>query len=142
MVRQEYYTFLLSQIFGSFAFVVAVIFLARMQYYRKLVLQMHANDPIISVCSLVGLFLGIFLVVTHNVWELKRLVVVTIMCWLVLINAVSWLALPEKMLAMTKRIFSGNGYHWLIVCLLIFGILFIARSIELFIVYRSALGMH
>ncbi|PJD93938.1 MAG: hypothetical protein CK424_01400 [Legionella sp.] len=142
MLRQEYYSFLLSQIFGSFAFIVAVIFLARMYHYRKLVLQMQADDPIIPVCGLISLLIGIFLVVTHNVWELKRLVVVTVMCWMVLINAVLWLALPEKMLAMTKKIFSDNGYHWLIVCLLVSGLVFLARSIQLFIVYRSALGMH
>ena len=140
MLNQHYYSFLLSQILGTFLFIVAIIIMGRMYYYRKIILQLQAEDPIIPVMAGLTLFLGIVLVVTHNVWELNRATVVTILCWLILIKGLLWLALPEKMLTTMKRVSSGSGYYWFIVAILVTGVIFLAKGMELFIVHRSVLG--
>ena len=140
MLNQHYYSFLLSQILGSFLFIVAIIIMGRMYYYRKIILQLHAQDPIIPVVASLTLFLGIVLVVTHNVWEFNRATVVTVLCWLILIKGLLWLALPEKMLALMKKMSSGAGYYWLIVGLLLTGVIFLGKGMELFIMHRSAMG--
>lgn len=139
MINQHYYSFMLSQILGAFLFIVAIIIMGRMYYYRKIILNLQAQDPIIPVVALITLFLGIVLVVTHNVWELHRTTVITILCWAILIKGLLWLALPENMLAMAKKITAGTGYYWLIVGLLITGVIFLAKGMELFILHRSAL---
>lgn len=142
MLNQHYYSFLLSQILGSFLFIVAIIIMGRMFYYRKIILNLQPQDPIIPVFALTTLFLGISLVVTHNVWELQRATAVTILCWAILIKGLLWLALPEKMLGIAKKITAGTGYYWFIVGLLITGIIFLGKGMELFILHRSALGPH
>jgi hypothetical protein len=141
MLNQHYYSFLLSQILGSFLFLIGIIIMGRMYYYRKILLQLQAEDPIIPVVAGLTLFLGIVLVVTHNVWELNRTTVVTVLCWLILIKGLLWLALPEKMLAMTKRVSSGAGYYWYIVGLLVTGVIFLGKGMELFILHRSVVVM-
>ncbi len=141
MLNQHYYTFLLSQILGSFFFIVAIVVMARMYYYRKIILQIQPEDPYIPVFACMILFLGIVLVVTHSVWVLRQGTIITLICWLILIKGLLWLALPEKMVATTKRICSGTGYYWVIVVLLVMGIILLGKGMELFILYRSALGM-
>lgn len=141
MLNQHYYSFLLSQILGSFLFIIGIIIMGRMYYYRKILLQLQAEDPIIPVIAGLTLFLGIVLVVTHNIWELNRTTVVTVLCWLILIKGLLWLALPEKMLAMTKRVSSGAGYYWYIVALLVTGVIFLGKGMELFILHRSVVVM-
>jgi hypothetical protein len=142
MVNQHYYSFLLSQILGAFLFIVAIIIMSRMYYYRKIILQLQAQDPLIPVVATMTLFLGIVLVVTHNVWELNRITVLTVLCWLILIKGLLWLALPEKMLALMKRVTSGTGYYWLIVGLLLTGVIFLGKGMELFILNRPLLVTH
>lgn len=139
MLNQNYYTFLLSQILGSFLFIVGIIIMGRMYYYRKILLQLQAEDPIIPVVAGLTLFLGIVLVVTHNVWVFNRTTGVTVLCWLILIKGLLWLALPEKMLAMTKRVSSGAGYYWYIVGLLVIGVIFLGKGMEVFILHRSVM---
>ncbi|MEI6095391.1 MAG: hypothetical protein WCR08_08035 [Gammaproteobacteria bacterium] len=137
MLNQHYYSFLLSQILGSFIFIVAIIIMGRMFYYRKILLQLQPQDPIIPVVASLTLFLGIVLVVTHNVWEFNRATGVTVLCWLILIKGLLWLALPEQMLAMMKKVSSGSGYYWCIVALLVTGVIFLGKGMELFILHRS-----
>ena len=106
MLNQHYYSFLLSQILGSFIFIVAIIIMGRMFYYRKILLQLQPQDPIIPVVASLTLFLGIVLVVTHNVREFNRATGVTVLCWIILIKGLLWLALTEQMLAMMKKVSS------------------------------------
>lgn len=141
MINQTYYSFLLSQVLGAFLFIVAIIIMSRMYYYRKIILNLQPQDPIIPVSALMGLLLGVALVVTHNVWTFKHLTVITILSWFILIKSLLWLALPEKMLALAKRMTAGTGYYWLIVGLLIAGVVFLGKGMELFILHRPALVM-
>lgn len=136
MLNQHYYSFLLSQILGSFLFIVAIIIMGRMFYYRKIILQIQPQDPIIPVVAGLSLFLGIILVVTHNNWAWDRSTGVTILCWIIFIKGLVWLALPEKMLALTKRICSGRGYYWWIVMTLLIGVVFLGKGMQLFILNR------
>ena len=116
--------------------------MGRMFYYRKILLQLQPQDPIIPVVASLTLFLGIVLVVTHNVWEFNRATGVTVLCWLILIKGLLWLALPEQMLAMMKKVSSGSGYYWCIVALLVTGVIFLGKGMELFILHRSIVVPH
>ncbi len=141
MLSQLYYSFILSQILGAFLFIFAIIIMGRMYYYRKIILQMQAHDPIIPVVACINLLLGIVLVVTHNVWVWERALFITLMCWLIFIKGLFWLALPEKMLAMAKKVVAGTAYYWLIVSMLLIGVIFLGKGMELFILHRSSLGL-
>lgn len=139
MLNQHYYSFLLSQIFGSFLFILAIVVMGRMYHYRKIILQLQPHDPCIPLAACIALFMGIVFVVTHNVWVWNRTTVVTVFCWLLLAKGLFWLAIPEQMLAMTKRICAGSGYYWIIVISLLIGVIFLGKGMELFILHYSTL---
>lgn len=137
MWTQQYYSFLLSQIFGAFLFIVSIIVMGRMYYYRKIILQLQPQDPCIPVAACFNLFMGIIFVVTHNVWALNRSTFITVLCWLILVNGLLWLAMPEQMLGSTKKVCAGTGYYWMIVICLLVGVMLLGRGMELFILYYS-----
>ena len=137
MLTQHYYSFLLSQIFGAFLFIIAIIVMGRMYYYRKIILQLQPQDPCIPVAACFTLFMGIIFVVTHNVWAWNRSTFVTLLCWLILMKGLLWLAMPEQMLASTKKLCAGTGYYWMIVICLLVGVIFLGKGMELFILHYS-----
>ena len=137
MWTQEYYSFLLSQTFGAFLFIVAIIVMGRMYYYRKIILQLQPQDPFIPVAACFNLFMGIILVLTHNEWRLNSSTYVTAFCWLIFMNGLLWLAMPEQMLASTKKVCAGTGYYWMIVICLLLGVIFLGKGMELFILHYS-----
>ena len=129
----RHYSFLVSQILGAFIFILAIVIMGRMYYFRNIVLKLRPQDPIIPVVASFNLLLGITLVMTHNFWCLKPLTWVTIICWLIFIKGLLWLVFPEKMLTMMKKVISGRGYNWTIVALLVIGVVVFAKGLDMYL---------
>lgn len=142
MIPTTPYSFMLSQMIGLFVFVIAVVMMGKMFFYRKLILKLQPDDPIIAFFAVFCLLIGVILVVTHTIWVMKVLVWITIISWLFFINAILWLAIPEKMLFYTKKICSGGGYYWLIVFLLVFGTMMSVRGIQLSVANHVLVLVH
>jgi len=133
MVVPIFYSFALSQIFGLFMLIMAIVMLSKHESYRKMLSQLKVDNPVIFFSSTATLLLGIFLIETHNIWEWRWRVVVTIACWGIFIKAIGWLLIPETMLSIMKRIFTGNAYYWLIVIMTLLSFLFLGKGILLYI---------
>ena len=127
-------SFLLAQTFGLYMTIQAIILLSRASYYRELIAKM--KEP--GFASLVGcsitLMLGIFLVLIHNVWVMHPRVMVTVVCWIILIKSILWLAAPERMLNIAKRACAGKGYHIAVVLMGCFGLSLISKGFYVYIV--------
>ncbi|MDP3705535.1 MAG: hypothetical protein Q8R24_06455 [Legionellaceae bacterium] len=130
------YSFSISQILGLFMVIMVVIMLNRREYYRKMILSLKSDNPIIFVVGTFNLLIGILLVYTHNIWEWKYLVGITVLCWVVFVNSVLWLAIPEKMLSLAKQIFAGYGYYWVMLFIGMLGCNLVGRGILLFVVNK------
>ena len=133
MLGTQYHTILLAQIFGLYLLITAIIYLSRATFYRELVTYMNAKSGVVFVSSIVGLILGLLLVSIHNIWIWSPRVVVTILCWAVLLRAVLWLALPEKMVETTKKIAAGRGFYVAILVMAIIGVYELAMGFYLFL---------
>jgi hypothetical protein len=128
------FTFGLSQLFGLFLFVFAIVLFSRKDYYCDLFLNMKDDNPVIVLAATLGLFLGIILIGLHGSLVFHYKLVITILCWLIFIKSLFWLMLPEKMLLLTKQIFRGRGFYVLVTMLFIFGFVLIFRGSEIFII--------
>ena len=133
MLGSLLYSFFLSQIFGLFLVITSILMLSRVEFYRKLVHDMKPDNSIIIVGGTIGLLLGLCLVDIHNIWVLKPRIVVTILCWIILIKSLLWLSAPEKMLSMTKKLYAGIGYYILVLFTTLFGVVLMARGFYLYI---------
>ena len=139
MFDSPLYSFLLAQIFGLYLVIQAVILLSRASYYRALMASIKDPGFAIFAVSSIRLILGIVLVLIHNRWVIGPVVYVTMMCWLVLIKSVLWLASPERMLALSKKICAGNMYYPTILCMAVAGALFMVRGFFVFMLWKGAL---
>ncbi|MDF1757518.1 MAG: hypothetical protein P1U74_04390 [Legionellaceae bacterium] len=131
------YSFGLSQLFGLFLLIIGVVFLSRQQYYRDVFANTKPNNPIIMLTAIFGLFLGIVFTGTHNIIVFERRSIVTILSWLVLINSICWLMLPEKMLRLTQKIMTGSGYTIVSLIISLSGFWLLIRGSEIFIMKNA-----
>lgn len=131
----------LAQLFGLFLLIMAVVLISRRDYYRRVYENTKEDNPIIMLTATIGLIIGMLLIETHGVIELKQRLAVTIMCWMVFVNALLWLMMPEKMLAFTKKIIQGKGYFMVVGAIAVFGFWVLLRSSELFIFKEGLLDM-
>ena len=128
-----FHTVLIEQIFGLYLLIMALIFLSRVSFYREVVRNMKATSGAVFLSSSFGLLLGLFLVVIHNFWMWEPRIVVTILCWVVLIRSILWLAFPEKMVERTKIIAAGPGYYVVLILLAILGVFLMTRGFYVYI---------
>jgi|GEM_PF-6169827 len=125
-------TFVLSQVFGLFLLIMALILFARANYYRALIQQMKTPGlGTVPIASL-GLLIGLFLIIIHTEWVFAPRVVITILCWLLTINCVAWLLEPARMLNLIKRVCVGKGYYIMIALMGFLSIQMIARAFYLY----------
>jgi hypothetical protein len=126
-------SFLLSQIFGLYCVIIGIIMLSRSDFYRPLIAKMELKYGAFIVASLFGLLLGLLMVGMHNVWVLKPRILVTLICWFILINSISWLAMPEKMLSLLKKICASKKYYIIVSSIFLIGCWLIGRGIYLYL---------
>lgn len=137
-MRENTVSFILSQFFGLYILVVALLMFIRAHQYRQLAQKMKPDNGMILLGGLIGLMLGLFLVGIHNYWVLEPKVFITLMCWIVLVLSVLWLASPERMVVLTKKISSGSGYHVISSLMVIAGLWFLGRGIYLYATHQNS----
>lgn len=131
MFGSMYHTVILEQVFGLFFLITSVIYLSRADFYRAMAKKMDDQSGAIFFSSLSGLMLGIFLVILHNNWAWGPQVVVTIICWVILVRSIVWLAFPEQMIDVTKKIISGPMFYFYILLMFVVGVYLVARGFYL-----------
>ncbi|WP_133129343.1 hypothetical protein [Legionella yabuuchiae] len=128
-----FHTFVLSQVFGLFLVIMAIIMVSRTKYYRDLILRLDPFDPAIAIGASFGLMLGILLVVIHNLWSWEPRVVVTILSWFILIKSVFWLSFPVKMTAWAKKVYLSPWYYVVAVVMVVVGVFLLTKGFYLYI---------
>lgn len=129
MFSAFFHSYLFAQILGFYFLIMAVILLARVGFYRRLLMGLSADYGTIVTVSSFALIMGLLIVITHNFWiEEPHILLVTIIGWLLLISAVLWLAFPDTMAAYCKKLYAGAGYYVLVAIFAVIGILLIAKG--------------
>jgi hypothetical protein len=129
MFSTYFHSFLLAQLIGFYFLIIAIIMLARVNFYRRLLLSVTADYPTIIALASFGLVVGLVIVLTHNFWVwIPHVLVVTIIGWLILIKAILWLSLPDTMAAYSKRVYSGPGYYVVMGILAIIGMILLSKG--------------
>lgn len=130
MLSSSLHSYLLAEAFGLYLVIVSIILLSRENYYRNRIMQAPTYPSFLS-CS-IALFIGIFLVLIHNIWVLQPRVVVTILCWAFLIRAVLLLSAPEQMFMITRKLCTGKSYYFVVLFMAILGIWLMGKSSYLY----------
>lgn len=91
------YSITLAQILGPFYFIVMVVFLFNQQRVDMYMKEFQKSTFAMVMGGLLALAVGMFFVVTHNVWVLDWPVLITLLGWMALVKGVVMLGMPKEM---------------------------------------------
>lgn len=133
MVREYFQTFILSQIFGLYLVILAIILASRATYYKNLLNNINPHGFSLLLGGSMGLLLGLFLVTIHSFWE-KHFVVdlLSIFLWFILIKSILILSFPEKVISLSQKLYSGNGYYVMVIIMAIVGVILMTNGYYLY----------
>lgn len=126
-----FHSFLLSQVLGLYLIIMAVMVMARMTHIRDIVNRLDPNSFSVFASSSSMLLFGIFAVTIHNYWNWHPSLLVTIVCWIILVRSILWIAFPERMTKMAKVVINSSGSYLMALLILIVGTLLLARGTHL-----------
>ncbi len=128
--------FILSQFFGLYLSIVAIIMLYRVREFRQVVQGMKPQSGTILLGGLLGLMLGLFFVGIHNVWVFGPTVIITAIGWLITVISVLFLSSPERMVLWMGKLFAGSSYYVFVSMMLGFGLMLLVRGIYLYATHQ------
>ena len=131
-------SFIMSQFFGLYMVIIAIIMLGRAKAYRQLVQKMDPQSGTVLLAGLIGLFLGMCFVGLHNVWVWAPIIYITLLSWMILILSLLWLVSPERMVLHTRKLFLSSGYYIVISAMLVSGLVLLFRGIYMYVTHKDA----
>ena len=101
----------LAKVFGVYLMVTGVAVPLRRKELMPAIEQLFDNRPLVYIMSVFAFVVGLLLVVSHNVWVAGWPVVLTILAWLVFLEAIAYLLLPFEVLARLARWFNTPAWY-------------------------------
>ena len=133
MVHEYFQTFILSQILGVYLVIMAIILASRSSYYKNLLNNINPNGFSLLLGGSMGLLLGLFLVTIHSFWT-KHFAsdLLSVFLWFILIKSILILSFPEKVISLSQKLYSGNGYYIMVIIMAIVGIILMTNGYYLY----------
>ncbi len=101
----------LSQAIGIYLVLIGLICITRRKMMMAAVADMINNRALIYIVGILELLAGIGLVLVHNVWVWNASVIVTIVGWVMLVEAIAYLILPYRMVSKIFRRFNTKSWY-------------------------------
>lgn len=116
----------IAKVFAIYLIVSGVALVFRRKTLVLMLKDFSEHPAIVWLAAVVLIFLGGFMVVSHNVWQGTLPTWVTVLAWAVLAKGVAYMVIPDQMLGLVKK-FKTNGW------LMPVGILVIVLGFWLFV---------
>jgi hypothetical protein len=92
----------LAQVIGLYLFLVSLAMLVHHQRFKKTAADLAGIPLMITLTGAFMLILGLLIVVDHNIWTPDWPVVVTIIGWILLLQGLMRLFVPDAFVRMSK----------------------------------------
>lgn len=120
----------LSIVIGMYLFLTSLAMLVHEQRYKRMLHEGYANAPLLNLCGVIGLILGLLLVVGHNIWVSDWPVLVTIIGWITLLMGAYRLFAPTHFVKNMKTLQAKKGYDFIVWVCLVVGIYMVWAGIS------------
>ena len=109
-----------AQVLGCYLFLVSLAMLVHQARFRKTLNEFASSHFIVTFSGGLSLFLGLVIVVSHNIWVAMWPVVITLIGWFAVLQGIIRIFWPEHFTKMVKDMTAKNGYLiwswiWLII---------------------------
>ena len=92
----------LAQVIGLYLFLVSLAMLVHQQRFKKTMSDLLGNMMMITLSGALMLVLGLLIVVDHNIWMSDWPVLITIIGWILLLQGLMRLFVPDAFIKMAK----------------------------------------
>lgn len=89
-------TTFLAIVLGWYFVIVGLFAIFRQHQMLQAMSEVVRNHGLQLILAVITLILGLLMVVSHNIWEMKWYVIITIVAWLTLLSGIFRLFFPER----------------------------------------------
>lgn len=92
----------LAQVIGLYLFLMSLAMLVHQQRFKKTCSDLLGNMMLITLTGGIMLVVGLLIVVDHNIWVPDWPVLITIIGWILLLQGLMRLFVPDAFIKMSK----------------------------------------
>lgn len=98
----------LAQLFGLTIIIFTVLAFFQPSIISATIRDMRPFSFPLLLAGFSGVFGGLAIVLSHNVWEWSWRVIITLFGWVALVKGVTYIAFPERLMRMGVSLFEGK----------------------------------
>lgn len=117
-----YLSVFLAQVIGCYLFLMSLAMLVHQQRFKKTASDLLGNATLITLSGGILLVIGLLIVVDHNIWVADWPVLITIIGWILLLQGLMRLFVPDAFIKMSRDMMGHVVYTLLCWVRLIVGI--------------------
>lgn len=106
-------TLVLERVLGIYLIIMGLVVLFRRRYFTTIFAGFIENKVLRALVAIMELIAGILLVVIHNKWISWPTSVISLVGWIMAIEGLFYLILPEKWLKGMLKIFNNKFWYFL-----------------------------
>lgn len=103
-------SYFLAKLFGLYLMIVCLSVLVRKDGLSTLADEFFQNRSFVFFSGALILIFGLYLVLSHNIWELSWQGVITLIGWLTVFKGIIRLFIPEKVKNLSKKVVTSPVY--------------------------------
>lgn len=111
----------LAQLFGLTMIIFTIVALARPSLINAMMRDLQKSSLAVLMTSFVTVIGGLAVVLSHNVWEMSWVGLVTLVGWSALAKGVGFAVCPNSMVSMSSKVMGGSKMKVMLVVALLFG---------------------
>lgn len=104
-------TILLSKVFGIYLLVGGLAYMVRRKYFMAVVHDFVSDRALRMILAVAELVAGLFLVLSHNMWDSWPERIVSFAGWMIVVEGVFYLFMPESVIKKVLKVFNTRGWY-------------------------------
>lgn len=113
----------LAKAFGLYLVIVGIPFIFNHRRMQETMVDVVASRGTMLVMAIFTLILGIILVLVHNMWVADWRVIVTLLCWITLLQGIVRFYFPEQMQKWARKFQDKSAFMILGIISVIIGVI-------------------
>ncbi len=102
-----------AQIIGCYLVILSLAMLIHYDRFKKIVTECLESPSMIFSAGSLSLIFGLFILVPHNVWVLQWPLIITLIGWFCIIQAILRLFFPQHIIKLAKKLLAKKGFIFL-----------------------------
>lgn len=111
----------LAKLLGAYTLITVLVLLVRRKLVIQVIREMIGNRSLIFVIAILELLAGIAIVISHNIWEMSWVGLVTLIGWVMIVEGIGWMIVPAKMSIFGRKLLSDKWYVVMIILSILIG---------------------